>query len=215
MLAMWEGGSATALDPETLETRGLVTWAPELKSMPFSAHPKIEADGTFWNFGTLMNKMVLYHISASGTLLRHAVFEAPPGSMVHDFAVSQKHIVFVLPPIGMDYQAMRDGKGIGQAMIWNDKAPTKVLVVDKADFSKRRILELPAARVVHKASEANVDPSLSLRNVTDIFFADGPQEKGLLTVAQLLVGRLVLEFDEAVRFGAVDQIRKIGVLCYN
>ena len=149
LLAMWEGGSATALDPDTLETRGLVTWAPELKSMPFSAHPKIEADGTFWNFGTFLGKMVLYHISASGSLLRHAVFDAPAGGMVHDFAVSQKHIVFVLPPIGIDMQALRDGKGIGQAMTWNANASTKVLVVEKTDFSKRRILELPAHMVFH------------------------------------------------------------------
>ena len=39
VLAMWEGGSAHSLDPDTLETRGIVTWTPELKGMPFSAHP--------------------------------------------------------------------------------------------------------------------------------------------------------------------------------
>ncbi len=149
LLAMWEGGSATALDPETLDTRGPVTWTPELKSMPFSAHPKVEADGTFWNFGTLMGKMVIYHISAKGELLRHAVFDMPSIGMVHDFTVSQRHIVFVLPPIGIDYQAMRNGKGIGQAMTWDANAPTKILVVDKSDFGKRRIIELPAHMVYH------------------------------------------------------------------
>ena len=149
LLAMWEGGSATALDPLTLETRGLVTWSPELKSMPFSAHPKIEADGTFWNFGTLLGKMVIYHISASGDLLRHAVFDAPSGGMVHDFAVSQRHIIFVLPPIDVNFDAVRAGKGFGQAMTWNAKAATKVMVVEKADFSKRRIFELPAHMVFH------------------------------------------------------------------
>ncbi len=149
LLALWEGGSATALDPGTLDTRGPVTWAPELKSMPFSAHPKVEADGTLWNFGTLMGKMVIYHISAAGELLRHAVFDAPSGGMVHDFTVSQRHIVFVLPPIGIDYQAMRSGKGIGQAMTWDANAPAKILVIDKSDFSKRRIIELPAHMVFH------------------------------------------------------------------
>lgn len=149
LLAMWEGGSATAMDPDTLETRGLVTWAPELKSMPFSAHPKIEADGTFWNFGTIMGKMVIYHISAKGELLRHAVFDAPATGMVHDFAVSQQHIIFVLPPIGIDYKSVRDGKSIGEAMTWDANAPTRVLVIDKADFTKRRIFEMPAHMVFH------------------------------------------------------------------
>ena len=149
LLAMWEGGSAYSLDPNTLETRGVVTWAPELKGMPFSAHPKVEADGTFWNFGTMMGKVVLYHISAKGDLLRHAVFDAPSGAMVHDFAVSQKHLIFLLPPIGFDRDALRAGKGFAQAMIWNARDPVKVLVVEKADFSRRRVLEMPAYMVFH------------------------------------------------------------------
>ncbi len=149
LLAMWEGGSATEMNPHTLATGGLVAWAPELKSMPFSAHPKIEADGTFWNFGTLMGKMVLYHISAQGKLIKHAVFDAPSGAMVHDFAITHKHLVFMLPPIGMDMAAFRNGAGIGEAMTWNPSAPTKVLVVDKNDFSQRRILEMPPFMVFH------------------------------------------------------------------
>jgi len=149
LLAMWEGGSAYAMDPQTLETRGPVSWSPELKGMPFSAHPKVEADGTFWNFGTMMGKMVLYHLSAKGDLLKHAVFDAPTGAMVHDFAVSQKHLVFLLPPISLDREAMRAGKGFAQSMVWNARESLKVLVVDKADFSRRRILEMPACMVFH------------------------------------------------------------------
>ena len=149
LLAMWEGGSATEMDPQTLATRGLVAWTPELKHMPFSAHPKIEADGTFWNFGSLMGKMVLYHISAAGNLIKHAVFDAPAGGMVHDFAITHKHLVFLLPPIGLDYAALRKGAGLGEAMTWDATRPTKVLVIDKNDFSKRRVLELPAFMVFH------------------------------------------------------------------
>lgn len=51
VLALWEGGSATRLDPRTLETRGLKTWRADLAGVPFSAHPRVEPDGTIWNFG--------------------------------------------------------------------------------------------------------------------------------------------------------------------
>jgi all-trans-8'-apo-beta-carotenal 15,15'-oxygenase len=149
LLAMWEGGSAYELDAQTLATRGVVTWAPELKSMPFSAHPKVEADGTIWNFGTLFGKTVLYHISAKGELLRHAVFDTPMSAMVHDFAVSQKHLVFLLPPIDIDREALKAGKSFGEAMKWKSNDSVKILVVEKADFSKRRILELPAFMIFH------------------------------------------------------------------
>ncbi len=149
LLALWEGGSATEMDPITLETRGLVAWTPELKHMPFSAHPKIDPDGTFWNFGTLMGKMVLYHLSAKGDLIKHAVIDAPAGGMVHDFAVTNKHLVFLLPPIGVDYAAMRKGAAYGQALTWKGDESTKVLIVDRNDFSKRRVLEMPSFMVFH------------------------------------------------------------------
>ncbi len=157
LLAMWEGGSATAMNPDTLETTGIVAWTPELKHMPFSAHPKIDPDGTFWNFGTLMGKMVLYHVSAKGDLIKHAVIDAPAGGMVHDFAVTHKHLVFLLPPIGIDYAAMRNGAAFGQALTWKGNESTRVLIVDRNDFTKRRILEMPAFMVFHfgNAWEAN------------------------------------------------------------
>jgi carotenoid cleavage dioxygenase len=157
LLAMWEGGSATAMDPRTLETGELVSFAPELKHMPFSAHPKVDPDGTFWNFGTLMGKMITYHLSAHGALIKHAVFDAPAGGMVHDFAVTHRHLVFLLPPIGLDYAKMRNGGAFGQALTWKADQPTRVLVVDKNDFSQRRILEMPAFMVFHfgNAWEAN------------------------------------------------------------
>ncbi|MBL8513235.1 MAG: carotenoid oxygenase family protein, partial [Betaproteobacteria bacterium] len=150
VLAMWEGGSAYALDPVTLETRGVVDLGADLKGMPFSAHPKIEPDGTFWNFGSLFNKMVVYQMSARGDLLRHAVFEMPYSAMVHDFVVTQKHLVFLIPPIGIDMAAARSGqKSMIEAMQWRANDGIKVLVVDKSDFSKRRILEMPAFMVFH------------------------------------------------------------------
>jgi all-trans-8'-apo-beta-carotenal 15,15'-oxygenase len=157
LLAMWEGGSATAMDPQTLETKGIVAWAPELKHMPFSAHPKVDPDGTFWNFGTLFGKMIVYHISAKGDLIKHAVFDAPSSGMVHDFAVTHRHLVFLLPPIDIDRAAMRDGLAFGQALRWNAQGATRVLVIDRNDFSKRRILEMPPFMVFHfgNAWEAN------------------------------------------------------------
>ncbi len=150
LLALWEGGSAHALDPDTLETRGLVDYGDSLKGMPFSAHPKIEPDGTFWNFGTMFGKMIVYHLSPAGELKRHAVFDMPSSAMVHDFVVTERHLVFLIPPIGLDMAAVRaGGKSMIEAMQWRPENGMKVLVVDKADFSRRRILEMPAFMVFH------------------------------------------------------------------
>jgi all-trans-8'-apo-beta-carotenal 15,15'-oxygenase len=150
LLAMWEGGSAYDLDPQTLATRGPVTWKPELKAMPFSAHPKVEADGTFWNFGTAgFGKIVLYHLSAAGEMLRYHLLDAPPCAMVHDFAVSQKHMIFLLAPVTMDRESLKAGSSFGESLRWNAKESVKVLVVEKSDFTKQRVMEMPAFMVFH------------------------------------------------------------------
>lgn len=150
LYALWEGGSAYELDPATLTTRGVKTWAPELRGMPFSAHPKVEPDGTVWNFGTANGRLALYQIDADGSVRRHALLDdidAP--AMLHDFAVSQHHLVFLLAPIKLDIAAVRAGQSMLGAMRWGADQPTRVLVVDKADFSRRRVFEMPACHVFH------------------------------------------------------------------
>ncbi|MBB4843958.1 carotenoid cleavage dioxygenase [Paucibacter oligotrophus] len=150
LYALWEGGSAHELDPLTLSTRGLKTWAPDLAGMPFSAHPKVEADGTVWNFGTMAGRMALYQISARGQVLRSEVFAVPASTaFVHDFVVSQNYLVFLLPPLHLDVETLRAGASMAGALRWQAAESCKVLVVAKADFSHRRILEIPACMVFH------------------------------------------------------------------
>jgi carotenoid cleavage dioxygenase len=149
LLALWEGGSAHALDAQTLETQGIVSWSPDLASMPFSAHPKVEADGTMWNFGTMMGKVVLYQFSPRGKLMKHLVFDGPNSAMVHDFVVSQNHIIFLFSPIVFDPTLSQAGKSMVDSMVWHAEESTKVLVVKKSDFTQRKVFELPALMVFH------------------------------------------------------------------
>ncbi|MBJ7330948.1 MAG: carotenoid oxygenase family protein, partial [Solirubrobacteraceae bacterium] len=53
LLALWEGGKPHALDPDTLETKGVYDYDGELKWLgAFSAHPKIDPlTGELFNFG--------------------------------------------------------------------------------------------------------------------------------------------------------------------
>ncbi len=149
LYALWEGGSAYELDPQTLATRGVKTWAPALRGMPFSAHPKVEPDGTVWNFGTYNGRLAVYEISPAGQVRRHAVLDAEAPALLHDFAVSQRHLVFLLAPVSLDMAAVRQGSSMIDAMRWGADQATRVLVVDKADFGRQRVFEIPACHVFH------------------------------------------------------------------
>ena len=151
LLALWEGGSAHRLDPTTLHTRGTQVWRDDLIGAPFSAHPRVDPDGTTWNFGmsVMNNLMVLYQIGRNGQLMRADVLPLPDMRMVHDFAVTQRHLVFLMPPLVFDKAHFEQGRSFLDSHVWRPEQGIRVLVVDKADWSRRHWLELPAGFLFH------------------------------------------------------------------
>ena len=147
--ALWEGGSATEVDPQTLETRGIKTWRPDLKAMPFSAHPKFDPDGGLWNFGTMpgADKLVIYRLNAVGEVTRTAMLDVPNTNMVHDFVVSARHLIFLVPPY--DMRAGEDASFAGSLHWAGDTRPLRAVVVSKDTLELRQVFELPARSVFH------------------------------------------------------------------
>ena len=89
LLALWEAGSPYRLDPETLATRGVKTWDTASTGRPFSAHPKVERDGSLWNFGIdpLKGELTLYNVAADGRLLHRHVVNVEQLPPTHDFGL--------------------------------------------------------------------------------------------------------------------------------
>ena len=141
--ALWEGGSPYLLDPNTLATKGEFSWSPETKGLPFSAHPRADVDGSLWNIGyaSFAGVVVLYHIGANGRLRAAVPMRLDSVPMVHDFVITKRHLVIVLPPIEVDRNA---GSTFLDWLVWRPDRPARVLVIDKADLSKRRLFEMPA-----------------------------------------------------------------------
>ncbi|MFG6457767.1 carotenoid oxygenase family protein [Roseateles sp. BYS96W] len=220
LYALWEGGSAYELDPATLQTRGVKVWSEALRGMPFSAHPKVEADGTVWNFGTAGGRLALYQLSAQGQVLRHAVLDVQAPPMLHDFAVSQRHLVFLMAPITLDRHALQAGAAMLAAMRWQAEQPTRVLVVDKADVSRWKLFEMPAAHVFHFGNAWDEGGHLRVDYVQGVPLPEfnaaigqlmqGRRAERDVSTARVLdidlaTGRLTLAArDEAVEFPVVD-----------
>lgn len=152
LLALWEGGSAFELDPATLATRGPHAWSAELAGMPFSAHPRIEPDGTMWNFGvsSAAGALTVYRIDRAGVLQQTATLRVPDTAMVHDFAVTERHLVFLLPPFIFDSERSRAGQTFLASHVWRPALGLRVMVLDKADLQAApRWFELPPGFIFH------------------------------------------------------------------
>ena len=148
VLALWEGGSAYALDPRDLSTQGPVTWRADLQQVPFSAHPKVDAAGHLWNIGTSGASIVAWHVDPQGRLAGVQAGESPyPDGMVHDMAVTERYLVVPLPPVSLDFgRAVPEGP---RRFALKPGEPLRVLVMEKADIRRRRVFELPPQMVFH------------------------------------------------------------------
>ena len=178
LMALWEGGSALEFDPETLEAGDFVAWRPDLTGAPFSAHPKVEADGTCWNIGcvTFPRLMLLfYRIDPQGRL---AAFNALPVDllgMVHDYVVTKRHLVLVVPPFVIEPERFAAGPiSFLDAHAWRPELGTRVIVVDKETLAPVRRHDLPPGFHFHHGNgweEADGTIHLDLCQAADPMFA--------------------------------------------
>lgn len=114
LLALEEAHLPWALDPATLDTLRVEDFGRLPR--PFTAHPKADpATGelVFFGYSTagpLSAEMVWGTLSARGEVTRHERFPVPYCAMVHDFAVTARHVLFpVMPLTGSLPRAMRGG----------------------------------------------------------------------------------------------------------
>jgi carotenoid cleavage dioxygenase-like enzyme len=145
LLALWEAGSPHRIDPVTLATTGRAVLRADLAGMPFLAHPRIEPAGRIWNIGLAGRRAIIWRLSATGALEAADIVQLPRASYVHDFTATARHIIIVLQPWLHEADTMPFAAG----MRWRPEQGTQVLVLDKADLTRRRLFELPASFFFH------------------------------------------------------------------
>ncbi|WP_270937749.1 carotenoid oxygenase family protein [Falsiroseomonas oryzae] len=116
LLALEEGHLPFALDPATLETLGVETFGGVLRGR-FTAHPKVDpATGEMLFFGYGIGgprsaRMAWGTIQPDGRVGKLERFGAPYCALVHDFAVTERHVLFpVMPLTGSRWRAITRGQ---------------------------------------------------------------------------------------------------------
>lgn len=145
LLALWEGGPPHELDPDTLETLGPRRFGGRLRWLgSYSAHPNLcPATGTLYNFGVEIvpaPHLRVYATSAAGRLRHRASVRLPYPAMVHDFAITDRHLVFLVSPIVPDLLPVITARStIGQALRYRPDKGSVVITIDRGTGATRTV----------------------------------------------------------------------------
>jgi all-trans-8'-apo-beta-carotenal 15,15'-oxygenase len=157
LLALWEFGNPHALDPDTLATQGTYDFDGELGWLgTFSAHPKWDpATGEVYNFGfELSPRPVLrcYRLDTTGHLHRVRDVPLPEPVNNHDFALTDKHMVFVIDPIIVELKNMPavalGMKSFDEALTFKASKGTTIVLVPR-DGTRPTVIQTEALMHFH------------------------------------------------------------------
>lgn len=118
LLALVETSFPTELTRD-LGTSGVCDFDGRLSSA-MTAHPKIcprTGELHFFGYGFLPPFLTYHRVDAGGRLVQSEVIEVPGPTMMHDFAVTDRHVVFMDLPIVFDLERAVAG---GMPFVWSD-----------------------------------------------------------------------------------------------
>lgn len=131
LLALEEQHLPVEIEPATLQTRGFCDWGGALTG-PFTAHPKLDPEtGEMIFFGYHANAprgagLLWGVVDRTGRLARLERFAAPYASMVHDFIVTARHVVFPIMPLTASLARQERGQS---PYLWEPGCGTQVGVM--------------------------------------------------------------------------------------
>ena len=128
LLALKEDSPPVVMDPRTLDTLDdYYTFGGKLESLTFTAHPKIDSSsGEMIGFGyeargEATDDVAVFSIDRNGKLNWSTWIKVPYVGMLHDFAVTDKHIAFLVIPMATNVEEMKKGK---VHFAWDSSLPT-------------------------------------------------------------------------------------------
>lgn len=153
LFALKEDSKPYRIDPKTLDTLGPWDFGGKYTSQTFSAHPKIDpVTGEMLTFGyeatgLATNDLFYYVIDHAGVVRREVRLKVPYVSMVHDWAITEKHVIFPVFGYVTNPERLKAGK-IHWA--WDRNAPTMFGVLPRdGDARDIRWFKGPERAIVH------------------------------------------------------------------
>ena len=133
LLALVESSLPTELDARTLETKGLHDFAGKLAG-PMTAHPKLDpvnGEMPFFGYSPFPPYLQYYVADRSGAIVHAEPIDVAWPTMMHDFAVTERHVVFLLCPIVFDLE----NAAKGSVFAWRPERGTRIGVMPRRGTS--------------------------------------------------------------------------------
>jgi carotenoid cleavage dioxygenase-like enzyme len=148
-----EDGLPHQIDPKTLATIGPTDFGGAWKSQTFTAHPKLDpVSGELVAFGYEATGMAsddvfVYTLDKTGAVKREARFKVPYVGMMHDVALTQKHVIFPLFGYVTSLDRLKAGK---QHWVWDSSKGMTIGILPRGSDGKDiRWFKGPARCMVH------------------------------------------------------------------
>ena len=166
MLALVESSLPYEITSE-LETLGAYDFNGNLVDS-MTAHPKIcptTSELHFFGYGSLTSPHVTYHrADAAGELTINRGVEVPALTMMHDFALTARHVVFMDLPIVFNLDTAIAGESLPYR--WDDAYGARLGVLRRDDpYGTIRWFEIDPCYVFHVANSYDDGNSLVLQAV--------------------------------------------------
>jgi carotenoid cleavage dioxygenase len=140
ILALKEDSPPVAVHPLTLETLDdYYTFGGAMQGQTFTAHPKIDSEtGELICFGyeakgLATDDVYVFSADRSGKLNWSAWIKVPYVGMIHDFGVTQQHILFYVNPMATNLGLIKSG---GPHFAWDSTLPTWLGVMRRGGDGK-------------------------------------------------------------------------------
>ncbi|MFE2875096.1 carotenoid oxygenase family protein [Streptomyces roseus] len=136
-----------------LDTIGVYDFGGKLTSA-MTAHPKEDphtGELHFFSYSPFPPHLTYYVADASGALVRSQIVEGAGPSLMHDFAITREHVVFIDSPVVFDHAEQS-----GIPYRWHDDVPLRIGVLPRAG-GKTTWFEVPDQSVLLHVANAYTD----------------------------------------------------------
>ena len=151
IMALVENALPVMMNRE-LDTVGLNDYGGKLDTS-FTAHPKIcpvTGEMHFFGYGFAPPFQTYHAVDASGTLMRSIPIPTKAPTMMHDFAMTSEHVIFMDLPVVFDMPAAQRGT---MPFAWNDSYGARLGILKRgAGIESLRWVEVEPCYVFHVAN---------------------------------------------------------------